>query len=115
VVVQQTEEKRKVKLIVSMNLHGLATVESATLNEEEEYEEPVKVTKEQPAAAAAAPAEASGAEAPMEAEPATAAAAEGAGEAGWRWEWGQLVPHCTLHNLAIRAISSPLLLDDGLL
>lgn len=70
----QSDEKKKVKLQLSMNLHGLATVESATLYEEEEYEEAVTIT---PAAAngptAAEPA-AAGGETPMEAEPSEAAA-----------------------------------------
>lgn len=76
----QTEERRKVKLHISMNLHGLAAVDSAILHEEEEYEVPVTVT---PPAAAAAPAAngptaaANGPEA-MEAD-GTAAAAGGFG------------------------------------
>lgn len=57
-----------------MNLHGVATVESATMYEDEDYEEPVTVT---PAAATAAEPAAAGGEAPMEAEPAEAAAAAG--------------------------------------
>lgn len=74
----QSEEKRKVKLQLSMNLHGLATVDSAVLHEDEEYEEPVTVTPAAPAAngttAAEQPAAAEG-EAPMEAEPSEPAAA----------------------------------------
>jgi hypothetical protein len=80
----QSAEKRKVKLQVSINLHGLAAVDSATLYEEEECEEAVPVTASgTPAQAAAAAAAngptangaAAGGEAPMEAEPAAAAAA----------------------------------------
>jgi hypothetical protein len=76
----QADEKRKVKLQVSMNLHGLVAVDSATLYEEEEYEEAVPVTASgTPAQAAAAASEptatgtAAEGDAPMEAEPAAAA------------------------------------------
>jgi len=105
----QTEEKRKVKLIVAMNLHGLSTLQTATLHEEEEYEEPVKVTKEQPAAAAAPAAEAAGAEAAVEAEPAPAAAAEaGTGEPALLW-LHHFVPavHCEVERHLICLVAYP--------
>lgn len=65
----KTEERRKVKLHISMNLHGLVAVDSAILHEDEEYEVPVTVT---PPAAAAEGAAANG-PVPMEAEAAAAA------------------------------------------
>jgi hypothetical protein len=67
----QSEERRKVKLHISMNLHGLVAVDSAILHEEEEYEVPVTVT---PPAAAAPEANgpAANGPAPMEAESAAA-------------------------------------------
>ncbi|WIA27991.1 hypothetical protein OEZ86_010580 [Tetradesmus obliquus] len=87
VALPKASEKKKVKLQVSMNLHGLAAVDSAVLYEEEEYEEAVPVTASgtpaQAAAAAANGPTANGAaagEAPMEAEPAAAAEGDAAAE-----------------------------------
>eukprot|EP00879_Flechtneria_rotunda_P008105 GHRR01008489.1.p1 GENE.GHRR01008489.1~~GHRR01008489.1.p1 ORF type:complete len:469 (+),score=257.62 GHRR01008489.1:1526-2932(+) len=82
----RTDDKRKVKLIIGMNLHGLASVESAMLHEDEEYDEPVPVQKiVEPAAATVDTAAANGpaaaaaadGEAPMEAEPSVESAAGG--------------------------------------
>lgn len=80
----QTEQRRKVKLHISMNLHGLVAVDSAILHEDEEYEVPVTVT---PPAAAAAEGAANGpaanGPAPMEAEAAAAGGCVGGLVGSW--------------------------------
>ncbi|GBF90729.1 heat shock protein 70 kDa-like [Raphidocelis subcapitata] len=68
--VPEGADKAKIKVRVTMNLHGLASVEGATLIEETVVEEPA------PAADAAAPAAAAGAEG------AAAASADGGADAG---------------------------------
>jgi len=89
--VPQTEERRKVKLHISMNLHGLVAVDSAILHEDEEYEVPVTVT---PPAAAAEGAAANG-PVPMEAE---AAAAAGGCVGGLVGLWAVWVSKCTSNS-----------------
>lgn len=90
----QADEKRKVKLQVSMNLHGLVAVESAALYEEEEYEEAVPVQKAAPPVANGPAAAAEGGEAPMEAEPAAAAEAAGERPSWWKGQQQTCIRAC---------------------
>ncbi|KAF8072352.1 HSP70-14 [Scenedesmus sp. PABB004] len=62
----KSDEKKKVKLTLSMNLHGMASLDSAVLHEEEEADEALPVTVAPPPAANGAP-PAEG-DAPMDAE-----------------------------------------------
>ncbi|CAI5488823.1 unnamed protein product [Closterium sp. Naga37s-1] len=72
------DSKPKLKVKIRLNLHGILSVESATLLEEEEVEVPAKKDAKDPAAA---PAAADAAGAPMEADAAAAAAGGAEGDA----------------------------------
>ncbi|CAI6000830.1 unnamed protein product [Closterium sp. NIES-64] len=72
------DSKPKLKVKIRLNLHGILSVESATLLEEEEVEVPAKKDAKD---AAAAPAAADAAGAPMEADAAAAAAGGAEGDA----------------------------------